>query len=487
MKNDWFLYGEWNDIPILALDTWNGQYNNLVLKSILGDYLRVLMFWKDNCREIMYVSKSSETKMMELAKKKFQEDPKFFHNIIDSYRSKRQAIMDRFDEINLMDLTELSNDQLIDIFMETRKLIGYCNAHDWFSFSFDKRILEVVGLNKYLKLHPGEREAILSLTIPDAILPTLAEEIEVLKIAKKAKGMNETEIKKRFEDELAALEKRFGWLPALIYYPLKTESDYLKHLIETLSKGDVEEELNMKLNFVKHNQQRLSDYIAKKDPPKEIIDAIIAVRKMSEIRAIGEMDGLYCFSRCRKLDKEIRKRLNLERDDYLNLYMREVVNLLKGDEKINKDDLEKRKKLECMYRDEKGEFQRHPEPEKIFNKLQAQKVNTTELRGMPAYPGIVTGKVRIIKSSQDLHSFKKGEILVAKATCVDYVVIMKKAGAIVTEFGGVTSHAAIVSHELRVPCIIGVSGVTQQLKDGDDVTVDAEKGVIAVKDRLLKT
>ena len=77
-------------------------------------------------------------------------------------------------------------------------------------------------------------------------------------------------------------------------------------------------------------------------------------------------------------------------------------------------------------------------------------------------------------------SFKDGDILVAPETAPDYVPAMKKAAAVVTEVGGITSHAAIVSRELGIPCIIGTKIATKVLKDGMEVEVNTETGIIKV-------
>jgi pyruvate,water dikinase len=82
------------------------------------------------------------------------------------------------------------------------------------------------------------------------------------------------------------------------------------------------------------------------------------------------------------------------------------------------------------------------------------------------------GKVRVIKDVKNIHDFKEGEILVTEITDPDWEPIMKIASAIVTDKGGRTSHAAIVSRELGIPCIVGTANATQVLHDGQDVTVD---------------
>ncbi|MBU1976041.1 MAG: hypothetical protein KKG59_06580 [Nanoarchaeota archaeon] len=104
-------------------------------------------------------------------------------------------------------------------------------------------------------------------------------------------------------------------------------------------------------------------------------------------------------------------------------------------------------------------------------------VNVTELKGVSASPGKVKAKVCII-----LHpgkeKFKKRCVLVAHMTRPEYVPIMKQAVAIVTGEGGITSHAAIVSRELGIPCIVGTRHATEVFKDGDLVEVDADKGIV---------
>lgn len=100
------------------------------------------------------------------------------------------------------------------------------------------------------------------------------------------------------------------------------------------------------------------------------------------------------------------------------------------------------------------------------------------LQGIPASPGLVSGKVRIISGPSEIFKVKKGEILVAKMTNPDYVPAMKTAAAVVTDEGGRTSHAAIVSRELGIPCIVGTELATKILKDGEEIIIDGSKGLI---------
>ncbi len=100
------------------------------------------------------------------------------------------------------------------------------------------------------------------------------------------------------------------------------------------------------------------------------------------------------------------------------------------------------------------------------------------LKGISASPGIGSGVVKILKSPKEIDKIKTGDVLVAPMTSPDYVPAMKKASAIVTNEGGMTSHAAIVSREMGIPCVVGTKDGTKILKEGDIVTVNGSTGEI---------
>src|SRR3989344_3341103 len=104
--------------------------------------------------------------------------------------------------------------------------------------------------------------------------------------------------------------------------------------------------------------------------------------------------------------------------------------------------------------------------------------NQLLLRGAPASPVIATGRVSLIKSKKELYKVQKGDVLVTEMTNPDFVPAMKKAVAIVTDRGGRTSHAAIVSRELGIACVVGTGEATKKLKDGMIITVDGAKGLV---------
>jgi phosphohistidine swiveling domain-containing protein len=118
----------------------------------------------------------------------------------------------------------------------------------------------------------------------------------------------------------------------------------------------------------------------------------------------------------------------------------------------------------------------HPEIEfvDLFTKI----AMVDEVKGQVAYRGIIQGPVRIVKNAQQMQQVLTGEVMVSPMTTPDYAPGMQKAAAIVTDEGGITCHAAIVSRELGKPCVVGTKIATKVFKDGDLVEVDAERGVV---------
>jgi len=118
--------------------------------------------------------------------------------------------------------------------------------------------------------------------------------------------------------------------------------------------------------------------------------------------------------------------------------------------------------------------------------LGIESAKTHLLTGAPASPGIATGQVKIIMSAKEIGKVHQGDILVSTMTSPDFVPAMRKASAIITDQGGQTSHAAIVSRELGIPCVVGTKDATTTLKNGVIITVDGSKGLVFLGSKVKK-
>lgn len=165
----------------------------------------------------------------------------------------------------------------------------------------------------------------------------------------------------------------------------------------------------------------------------------------------------------------------------------EIIGALNG--KISKDTLKanakRREAMNLILFAGKGEevfFTEEPEDIEILKQAmipQANK-NNQEIKGQTGNKGKYTGPARIIMNYHDFSKMQTGDVLVSTMTTPDFVVLMHKAGAIVTDIGGMLCHAAIVSREINKPCVIGTKFATQILKDGDIVEVDADNGIVKI-------
>jgi phosphoenolpyruvate synthase/pyruvate phosphate dikinase len=150
------------------------------------------------------------------------------------------------------------------------------------------------------------------------------------------------------------------------------------------------------------------------------------------------------------------------------------------------------KRLEDMCRaaKEKGDSKNVCLIEKVLKKYnylrrakKFLKKKANQFKGMVAYKGKVKGKVKIVSGKGDrIGKVSKGEILVTKMTSAKFISIIGKIKAIVTDDGGILCHAAILSREFKIPCIVGTKIATKVLKDGDLIEVDANRGIV----RILK-
>jgi len=117
----------------------------------------------------------------------------------------------------------------------------------------------------------------------------------------------------------------------------------------------------------------------------------------------------------------------------------------------------------------------------LNKKVEGETIQTTIapiMEGLAAALGVVTGIVKVVPEIEDIEKVTKGDILVTRMTSPSWVPVMKKASGIITNEGGRTCHAAIVSRELGIPCVVGTSNATEVLKDGMEVTIDGFNGKV---------
>jgi phosphohistidine swiveling domain-containing protein len=176
---------------------------------------------------------------------------------------------------------------------------------------------------------------------------------------------------------------------------------------------------------------------------------------------------------------DIISKRGLEKRHNLNYYLlSEILSLLEDHKLLNKKVIERRKHHGIkLIRSEYLELNldHHQEDQKGQQKI---------LSGVCASQGLVKGKCKIIINKEDAKKLKTGDIMVAVGTDFDLIDAMQKSAAVITEEGGLLSHASVVCREMSKPCCIGVKDATIKLKDGYNITLDASNGIIKIDSKI---
>ncbi|MBU1118494.1 hypothetical protein KKH43_01275 [Patescibacteria group bacterium] len=182
------------------------------------------------------------------------------------------------------------------------------------------------------------------------------------------------------------------------------------------------------------------------------------------------------------LGKEVSKRYKMNTDDFEWLWYDEIKQILRGGT-ANKKEIEKRKKATfvLLQKNSIKTLSGREAQTAAQQELDVECSHELLLTGIAASKGQARARVKVCCGAKDaLKKVKKGDILVCGMTLPDYVPAMEKAAAIITDEGGLTCHAAIISRELEIPCVVGTKKATYVLSDGDLVKVNATKGEVKI-------
>lgn len=244
---------------------------------------------------------------------------------------------------------------------------------------------------------------------------------------------------------------------------------------------------NIPDNFVEDVDPREVDaFVQVIDENKKQYDELLTTIADEQIKEIVEFINFNVYFRTQRMEiygkgfslltsmyDVLEKELQYTRQEIGNLTNAEIMNYFIDGVKPPQRPL----RYGVIYRDKEVEFLTKEQTAELEHVLHIQS-DVSELQGVVASTGTARGTVRIIIGKSDLVRVQEGDILVAQFTRPEYVPAMKLAGAIITNDGGITSHAAIVSRELRKPCIIDTKCATRVFKEGDIVEVDTHTAVV---------
>ncbi|HIH11459.1 TPA: hypothetical protein HA241_04680 [Candidatus Woesearchaeota archaeon] len=316
-------------------------------------------------------------------------------------------------------------------------------------------------LRKYISNDKELKEAMEILTAPEEISFYQQEEIDLLKTTNVAKH-----------------QQKYFWLKNSYAGVQALDIAFFSERQKKISPA-LERELENNLKTTKQRKKNLAHKFSLPDSLLHLARVISCNIEWQDQRK------KYIFVNLHYKDnflKEVVRRFHYEYEDVLNCWYKEVARIISG-KNLKKTLLQRRKGFGIHF-DSSVNVLSTTDTLRYWNHYAEQDVElVNQFQGIIACSGVnktISGKVRILLDPYDTESFQEGDILVAPMTSPEYVFAMKKATAIITDTGGLTSHAAIVSRELKKLCIVGTKIATKVLKDGDIVEVNANQGIVKV-------
>lgn len=426
-----------------------------------------------------YISKRSLGKVGKYYFEKQKKDNKFISSLIDNWQKKYVSPYSNLNrKIFNKDLLKYSDAELLALFKKFTDIYRTVWHEAIFLDSFDYYGEEILreAINKEKKNINGNDLEIL-LTPPEPSF-LQKERIGLLKLAKiiLKKKISQNKIDKYLESIVA----NYYWLQndfAKVHY--LNQRHFLKKIQEIIrEKKKLQEEKEMR-KWLEKLGSRKKKILRKYKFSKEFVNVVHFLAILGNFRDARKSYNQMAENTLRKIAEEFSRRLGLEINTVEYMFHWEIKDVFKlTKQRISEIESRSRGWLYFITGPDKFLAIKGKQAAKLNAYLKEQISRRVELKGMPAYAGIAEGEVKIIKSQNDFYKMKRGNVLVAPNTRPEFLPVMKIASAIVTEEGGLTCHAAIVSRELKIPAVVGVQGAISVLKDEDKIRVDSNIGEI---------
>lgn len=464
----------------------------------------------------IYYETNSLNKIGKYFLEKIINDKSFFKKVIKNiykYSEELEKFCLRVDA--LKNVEKLSSNDLKDLYSEYIKRLGTLRTWGWVPVFIDGIDVSFLTnyiskkFKEYLKKIKKESEfsnyySVLSSSeksseVQKEELDRLEMLIEILikinseKIINAIKRNDFKDIKNKYPDTYKLFVKhlkKFSWLTYAYSGPPMSMKHLFNLLKDSLAGGNIKNQRDKIVEHYKNIKKEKKEIIKNLSLPKDLIYLFNVSSELMFIKDYRKGSYQKSYLSMDKILEEIARRSKMTLKDIKYLVLPEIKLILteKSKAKFYKSIVKMREK-KCCYISVGGVIKVFEGNEcekmiaKTLDKIISVKKNNakvSQLKGMIAYKGKVKGIAKIVLTEKDVSKINTGDILVSSATNPDLILAMKKAAAFVTDTGGIISHAAIVSRELKKPCIVGTKIATHVLKDGDLVEVDADKGIVNI-------
>lgn len=395
----------------------------------------------------------------------------FVKKFVKDYRKFDKNTIKTLDKLDKTDFSKISSNKLFNILKAATNL--YIRNFDWGFIIEPMDFVMPKMLEPGLRSHKYTRGEISDMFAIADIIYINKEAQEMIKIAKSPKNRQEQLLKKH--------AYRYRWMQSAHMGRQDIPLSHFRNELNNIKKKNLDKELNKlknsKINALKRKKQILKNKPLGKET-KTLLKIADIIAPLHDRRKELFLRTIYTLDTARA---EIAKRYGYTKEELAPYRLEDILKLKQG-KKIDHKKAGALSKEALLYVDTKKniwKFYSGKKAGQIFRRETKEDLsNIMEIKGMIASPGIAIGTAQIIFGMKDLDKMKQGNILVTSMTKPEYIPALRKASAIVTDEGGITCHAAIVSREFRIPCIIGTKNASRALKDGDKIEVDANKGIV---------
>ncbi len=407
----------------------------------------------------------------QLMVKRLKKEPGFLSRFMNLHYREVKNLLSRWKKWGQLPFTDMSNRALVKILQQYTETIRYFWAPGLMPLYGEDFLTQKV--TEFVKSRLSEKEAdkVLEILLNPKKEGIVGEEQAALyKVALLAKAKQAA--------ALARHAKRFAWMENQVYTHTFYSLAYYQRRLRALK--NVKKLLQ---DYKDRRRQHLLDYahwLKVLKPDRRMRFYIESLNEAIFYRSWrGEQPYLSQYL-VRSLFEEIARRLGVTPQELLFLLPKEIERVLELDPRVKpEDDRIKVRQQGFVYLPiGAGKILTGAAVKKWEQKINSGSSDATELKGAVAFRGLARGVARVILHISELGKVRPGDILITGSTTPTYVPILGKVKAIVTEEGGILSHASMISRELKIPCVIGTKIATKVFKDGDWVEVDADKGTV---------
>lgn len=463
--------------------------NKAEIENIMVDrtYLNHMMYWPEDQYNLF------EKEVMDHIK----NDDGWFERYCEREMKRAEELYSRGTDLKKVDWSEKSDDEIVGAVEET---INYYRdlccpwyvqypSDEYIEKALEKKLAEYIPTSD-----PDFRRYILIFTESDKLTEVGEERLKLVKNCKEFFARDEdldnlsSEAKTKIEEHLDQYAYINRGLATSKPYTFQDILDRIKEMKQQIDSGaDIdqliyeasEEKVAEEYKWAKEKIQPKADF-------QKLIDKARLHTYLRNRRVEAFFNGDYGAS---FIYHEIAKRAGFNPDWIMDISVPEMLGALRGEKLPSDEEMNIRfENYAMIVKDSKTELitdrDKIKELEKEYNVENEQR---TEIQGKVACIGDpVQGKAKICLDKKEIGKVERGDILVAQFTTPDFVPAMEKAVAIVADQGGLSSHAAIVSRELGVPCVIATKDGTRIIKDNDLLEVDAQTGMVKILERANK-